>query len=52
MTAVSRVQAAPDPPIPAPHHYITCMKRRSQFLEGLIAMATLMDTAIVVDSGL
>lgn len=51
LTAVSRVRAAPDPPIPAHLRYITCMKKTGPFPEGPTAMATLTDTAIVEDSG-
>ncbi|MEQ2181679.1 hypothetical protein GOODEAATRI_013987, partial [Goodea atripinnis] len=51
LTAVSRVLAAPDPPIPAHHLYITCMKRTSQSPDVPIAMATLMDMVLVEDSG-
>lgn len=51
LTAVSRAQAAPDPPILAHLRYITNMKTTSQFPEGPTAMATLTDMAIVEDSG-
>lgn len=52
LTAVSRVLAAPDPPIPVHRLYITCMKMTNQFLDGPTATATLMGMALVEDSGL
>lgn len=52
LTAVSRVLAAPDPPIPVHRHYITCMKMTNLFLDGPTATATLMGMALVEDSGL
>lgn len=52
LTAVFKVPAVPDPPIPAHHRYITCMKRTSQFPEDPTATATLMDMVLVEDSGL
>lgn len=52
LTAVSRVQAAPDPLIPAHLRYITCMRRTGRFPGGPIVMATLTDMATVEDSGL
>lgn len=51
LTAVSRVLAALDPPIPAHHHYITCMKRTSKPPDVPTAMATLMDMVLVEDLG-
>ncbi|KAF3854713.1 hypothetical protein F7725_022768, partial [Dissostichus mawsoni] len=50
LTAVSRAQAAPDPPIPARLRYITCTRRTGRSPGGPTAMDTLMDTAIVEDS--
>lgn len=51
LTAASRAQVAPDPPIPGHPHSITCMKKTNQFPEGRTAMVTRMDMAIVEDSG-
>lgn len=52
LTAVSRALAAPDPPIPAHLHYITCTKMINQFPDDPTATATLMGMALVEDSGL
>lgn len=52
LTAASRVQEAPDRPIPAHPPSITCMKKTGRFPEDLTVMATLTDTDNEGDSGL